>query len=659
MTSKQSARPVAHPPRRCKIVFVVRTRDSGAKPPPAGSPRAPRTRSFSSVGVWRPVRKVVALINPAEQPLELQIAGRTLLHAALVGLGAGILACAFFACAELCQNVLLERFAAYEPLRAHGERMWGAAASGHLRWWLLVAVPAVGALVGGLLCRLAPECGGGGGDATIDAFHHENGVVRRRVLWVKPLASIATLGAGGSGGREGPTMHIGAALGSLIGRTLRVTARERRVLMVAGIAAGISAVFRAPLGAALIAIEMLYRDDFESEALIPSVLASVIAYSISISVFGQSTLFGHLPPYAFHPGHIPLYIGLAVVVSAAASTFVASLRLAQRMFSRAHVPLWFRPALGGLSLGILVVLTLHFVGPVIGRGDRGLGILGGGYGISQVAITGAAWLPLGWTAVELLALLAVVKIIASSLTIGSGGSAGDFAPALAIGGLLGGAFGIAARVILHDDTIQPGAFALVGMGTFYGGIANTPLAALVLVCEMAGSYELLVPLMLAEGVAVIALRKVSLYPAQLTTVRESPVHRREVDPLAKSRCKDVLPRDRAFVVLAPETPLRDLLQQVELAGHQGVFPVVDATHTLLGLISDETLRLAVANPDLSAVGVAADLMTSPVSVSAEADLREAAQLLVTKDLRGVPVIDREGRVVGMLDEHDLSSVMLA
>lgn len=598
-------------------------------------------------------------MNPAEQPLELQIAGRTLLHAALVGLGAGILGCAFFACAELAQNVLLEHVAAYEPLRAHGERVWGAAASGHVRLWLLVAIPAVGALLGGLICRFAPECSGGGGDATIDAFHHEQGVIRRRVLWVKPLASIATLGAGGSGGREGPTMHIGAALGSFIGRTLRVTTRERRVLMVAGVAAGISAVFRAPLGAALIAIEMLYRDDFESEALIPSVLASVIAYSVSISVFGQSTLFGHLPPYAFHPQHIPLYIGLAVIVAAAASTFVASLRLAQKMFARADVPSWVRPALGGLSLGVLVVVTLHVVGPVIGRADQGLGILGGGYGVSQIAITGADWLPLGWTAVEVLALLAVVKIVASSLTIGSGGSAGDFAPALAIGGLLGGAFGIAARVALHDDSIQPGAFALIGMGTFYGGIANTPLAALVLVCEMAGSYELLVPLMLAEGVAFIALRRVSLYPAQVRTVRESPVHRREVDPLANSRCKDVLPRDRPFIVLAPNTHVRDLLQQVELAGHQGVFPVVDEARVLLGVISDETLRLAVANPDLDVVGVAADLMTPPVSVSQEADLRVAAQLLVSKDLRGVPVVDEEARVVGLLDEHDLSSVMLA
>lgn len=602
---------------------------------------------------------MVALINPVDQPLELQIVGRTLLHAALVGLGAGILGCAFFACAELAQNLLLEHLAAYEPLRAHGEKVWGSAAVGDLRLWALVLIPAIGALLGGIVCRFAPECSGGGGDATIDAFHHEQGVVRGRVLWVKPLASIATLGAGGSGGREGPTMQIGAALGSTVGRYLRVSTRERRVLMVAGIAAGISAVFRAPLGAALIAIEMLYRDDFESEALIPSVLASVVAYSVSISVFGQSTLFGHLPPYTFHPQQIPLYLVLALVIAAAASTFVASLRFAHKLYERVAVPAWVRPAIGGLSLGLLVIVALHFVGPVIGRADKGLGILGGGYGVSQVAITGADWLPIGWTGVEILAALALVKIIASSVTIGSGGSAGDFAPALAIGGLLGGAFGIAARVVLHDPSIQPGAFALVGMGTFYGGIANTPLAALVLVCEMAGSYELLVPLMLAEGVAFIALRRVSLYPAQLPTVRESPVHRKEADPLANARCRDVLRNDRPFVVIAPETPVGEVLRQIELAGPQGVFPVVDRQQLLRGLISDETLRLIASNPELHMVGVAADLMTPAVSVPQDTDLRTAAQALVSNDLRALPVVDDQRRIVGIVDEHDLASVMLA
>src|SRR6266540_2342209 len=128
-------------------------------------------------------------------------------------------------------------------------------------------LPAVGALASGILSELAPETRGGGGDAMIDAFHNQGGVIRRRVSWVKALASIFTLGTGGSGGREGPTMQIGGALGSLVGRVLGVVVAERRILMVAGVAAGIAAVFRTPLGAALLAVEVLYRDDFESDAL--------------------------------------------------------------------------------------------------------------------------------------------------------------------------------------------------------------------------------------------------------------------------------------------------------------------------------------------------------------------------------------------------------
>jgi chloride channel protein, CIC family len=624
----------------------------------ADSPEGQNPLAYATAAVMRPVRGLVQLLTP-EQPLELQIAGRTLFHAALVGFGAGLMGVLFFAGAELVQNLLLEQLAGYEPLRAQGERVWGATAGPHFRLWLLAVIPAFGALVGGLIMRFAPECRGGGGDATIEAFHHGDGVIRRRVLWVKPLASIATLGSGGSGGREGPTMQIGAALGSTVGRYLKVSPRERRVLMVAGIAAGISAVFRAPLGAALIAIEMLYRDDFESEALIPSVLASVIAYSVSISIFGQTTLFGHLPPYSFHPGHIPLYIGLAIVVSVAATLFVGTLRLSQQLALRLPVPVWVRPAIGGLVLGVFVVIFLHWVGPVVGRGDQGLGILGGGYGAAQAAISGSDWLPFGWRGVEILVLLALVKVLASAFTIGSGGSAGDFAPSLAIGGLLGGAFGMAARIVLNDPSIEPGAFALVGMGTFYGGIANTPLAALVLVCEMAGSYELLVPLMLAEGIAFVALRKVSLYPSQVPTLRDSPAHRRDSDPLTRLRCSDVVRPDRAFLKFAPDTRLPELTAQIANAPDQDVFPIVDAQGVLRGIIAAEALRVIASNPELHALAVAADMMMPPVSIALEADLRSAAQLMVARDLRSLPVTDAAGAIVGLIDEHEISAAALA
>ena len=152
--------------------------------------------------------------------------------------------------------------------------------------------------------------------------------------------------------------------------------------------------------------------------------------------------------------------------------------------------------MGGLALGLFSVPVIFYVGSRIGIPGQGLGILGGGYGAAQMAITGASWFPGGWEAVSLLLLLCAAKLVASSLTIGSGGSAGDFAPSLVLGGLFGGAFGRAAQLLLPHAGIDPGAFALVGMGTFYGGIAHVPLSALVFVCELAGSYDLLAPLML-------------------------------------------------------------------------------------------------------------------------------------------------------------------
>src|SRR5262249_30533229 len=189
---------------------------------------------------------------------------------------------------------------------------------------------------------------------------------------------------------------------------------------------------------------------------------------------------------------------------------------------------WLHPGTGGLALGGMATGLILFVGPLIGRdgwNGLGLGVLSGGYGAAQIAITGAPWVEEGWRGVELLGLLGAVKILATSLTVGSGGSAGDFGPSLVIGALFGGAFGRVALLLVHDPRIDPGAFALVGMGVFYGGLAHVPIASLVMVCELAGSYDLLVPLMLAEGIAFVALRHRSLYHAQVGTKRDSPAHR--------------------------------------------------------------------------------------------------------------------------------------
>jgi CIC family chloride channel protein len=603
--------------------------------------------------LFRPVRNILSLIVPEEPPLELQIVGKTLLHAALVGLVAGIIGSAFLWTLEHLQGILLEDLCGYIPLRAAGDLHHKAPAGTPFRWYLLAIVPAVGGVLCGLLTRNSPVSRGGGGDAAIQAFHFRQGEVPDRVLWVKPAASVATLGTGGSGGREGPTMLIGAAIGSAVGKYLSLTARERRTLMVAGIAAGISAVFRTPLGAALLAIEVLYRDDFESEALIPAVLASVIAYSVALSVFGTEPLFGNLPRFPFHPQQLPLYLGLALVIAAGATLFETVLTSAHKWFASLAVPDWLRPGIGGLGLGIFVVVLMFTFDPWVGNLHRGLGVLGGGYGAGQVAISGASWVAPGWTTVELLLALAIAKILAVSLTIGSGGSAGDFAPTVAIGGMIGGAFGAAAQIIFDDPSIQPGAFALVGMAAFYAGIANTPLAALVMICEVAGSYDLLVPLMLTEGVAMIALRKVNLYKSQPRTTKDSPVHAR----LLSLRCGDVIDRRRTPVTLHVKQSIHTIAEIIEGAPDQDVFPALDDAGKVVGLVAAESLRAFVADGAAIDVAIVADVMVTPLVFGERDDVRSAALALVRRDLRAAPVLDAQGRIAGMIDEHDIMAAL--
>jgi len=592
--------------------------------------------------------------------LDLQIVGRTILHAAAVGVAAGLAGAALFAGLEYFQRGLLENLAGYIPLRADGETFAASDTFHAFHPWVLVLLPGLGGLACGLLTRLAPEIRGGGGDAMIEAFHYEGGFIRRRVIWLKALASMFTLGTGGAGGREGPTMQIGGALGVLVGRWLKVSARERRILLVAGVAAGMSAVFRTPLGAALLAVEVLYRDGFESEALIPAVLASVVSYSVIISIFGESTLFARVPRFPFQPAQLPLFLLLALLLALVAVVFLKVYQGLRRFFAQLPVPSWAQPAIGGLVLGACCTPVIVLVGNHLHAPGQGLGLLGGGYGAVQMAISGSQWLPEGWTAVVLLVALAFAKLFASSVTIGSGGSAGDFAPSLAIGGLLGGAFGRTAALLLHDPKISYGAFALVGMGTFYGGIAHTPLSALVLVCELAGNYDLLVPLMLAQGVAFVALRKRALYTSQVPTQRDSPVHRDALllDILRGLRVSELLRPGTPPVCFRRQTHTEEILRRLGETPDQDELPVLDDGGGLIGLITAGTVRVLSLEFSDARWTLAADLMQPAVSVSVEDDLRTATQRMIQNGLRELPVIDANRQVLGLLDESEIAEVYL-
>jgi CIC family chloride channel protein len=262
--------------------------------------------------------------------------------------------------------------------------------------------------------------------------------------------------------------------------------------------------------------------------------------------------------------------------------------------------------------------------------------------------------------VQLLLLLSIVKLFAASITIGSEGSAGDFAPSLAIGGLFGGAFGRAVQILLADPRIDPGAFALVGMGVFYGGIAHVPLAALVLVCELAGNYDLLVPLMLAQGIAFVALRNRALYGAQVPTQRDSPVHRDALllDVLRGIAVRDLMTHGRPFVTFEPQTSRDEMLRHVGASTWQDVFPVVDGAGIMLGLVSADAMRILTAERQGDPVMIASEIMLPPLSVTKEDDLRRATELLVANGLRELPVVDASGAVIGFLDEREVARLYL-
>lgn len=612
----------------------------------------------TAAGAGNDLREGLASVLP-EAPLELRIVGRVLLHAAIVGVVAGLVGAVFLAALEAGQRLLLEAGAGYEVLRAAGEARVDGGAATPFRPWLLALLPALGGLASGLLTtRFAPETAGGGGDAAIEAYHR-GGVVRWRVIPVKAVAAIAALSTGGSGGREGPTMQIGAALGALAGRFLPTSRTERRVLLVAGIAAGISAVFRTPLGAALLATEALYRDDFEAEALVPAILASVVSYSVVIAIFGETTLFAVTARFPFRPVHLPFYALLALVVSLAGAAFVNALRGVRRASARLPGPAWARPAIGGLAVGLLGTAVALGLGAFLGPEARAFGVFGGGYGVVQAALDGAPWLTPGLGAALLLGGVAVAKIAASALTIGSGAAAGDFAPSLVIGALVGSAFGQGALALAGDAAPSPTAFALVGMGTLYGGVAHAPLSALVLVSELAGSYDLLVPMMLTVGIAYVALRRWSIYPAQPAGRADSPLHRPQASetPLAPPGLTARALQVAAELPHFPEhAPLSELARAAARASLQRVAIVSAADGRPRGLV--ELSLLSALGPDELGWARATDAMVPFAAVRPDAPWGEIAGALRRHGVSQLPVLD-DGQVGGWVGERELLGAAVA
>ena len=383
--------------------------------------------------------------------------------------------------------------------------------------WLLVVLPAAGALLGYLLIkRFSSVEHARGTDSAIRAFHHRNGHVTGTVIPVKSVASVLTVGSGGSAGYEGPVTLLGAAVGGFIARRLGLSAKACRILMTAGLAAGIAALFQAPLAGALFGIEILYSSsDIEYETVLPCFVASAVSYTIFAYFFGWGSIFT-MPPDCVYDSGLRLlpYFVLAIVVVFGSRFYIDVFRRTEMAFATSRLPRWSKVALGGLVTGVI-----GFFFP---------DILGTSYSIIQASFTaGQSELFADYGPLTIVGFVSFffMKAIATSCTVGSGGSGGVFAPALVCGGTLGAAVGLFfARVLPASFEIHPAAFALVGMAGFVASTIRIPLTAIVMVAEISGNHSLLLPAMWVCGIAFWLNNGWSLYRSQVHSRESSPVH---------------------------------------------------------------------------------------------------------------------------------------
>ncbi len=518
----------------------------------------------------------------AQSTKERKYIQKWVLLSILIGIVAGFGAFAFYLLLQIMTDFFLGYLAGFQPTPPAGEPeiTYISLPTAPFRLWVLALMPALGGLIAGLIIySFAPEAEGHGTDAIIDAFHNKKGVIRKRVPLIKAIASAITIGSGGSAGREGPIAQIGGGFGSFLGTKLKLGERETRTMLVCGAAAGIGAMFKAPLGSALFGTEVLYKRDFEMESMIPAIVSSVVAYAVfcSIPCIGWQPIFD-TPPYTFtHPKELIFFAVLGIACTALGIFYIKVFYATRAFFKRFAIPNHLKPAIGGALVGIFVLVIGYLEPQALD------GILGMGYGAVQTAIDMELPLP---ELMKLMLIVAIAKIFTTSFTIGSGGSGGVFAPSLVIGAMLGGLFAGVSHFFFPEIIAGPtmSAFVVVGMAAFFAGAAKVPIAAILMISEMAGSYSLLVPLMLTSVVAYALSGGWTIYEKQVKTRKESPAHRREfmVDLLEGIRVKDAYIED--VQTISADTTVKEALYFVDRTGHIA-YPVVDKEGRMVGITS--------------------------------------------------------------------------
>lgn len=421
-----------------------------------------------------------------------------------VGVIAGLGAVVFYLALKYTTDFLLTYVAGYQiptPLSEGGN----PGSPGYVRPWAIPVVTTVGALASAIIvAKFAPEAKGHGTDDAIEAVHTDPRSIRARVVLVKIVASALTIGSGGSGGREGPTAQISAGFGSLLARRLNLSDADSRTLVSLGIGAGIGAIFGAPLGGAVLAASIVYREDFDYRTLYPGFVTSATAYAVLGSFLGFDPMFGYIDAeYRFEQTWPLLWFVILGIAAAGvgwlyARIFYGTAALTARLPIPAGPVL--KPTLGGLLVGLLALLIPQ--------------IVSSGYGWIQLAanMTTLEKIPL-W----IVLLLPIAKILATSLSIGTGGSGGIFGPGMVIGAFLGAAVWRVGELLdLPGVPTTPGIFVVVGMMACFGSVAHAPLAIMIMVAEMTGSFSVVPGAIIAVGIASLLMSrtKVSIYQAQ-------------------------------------------------------------------------------------------------------------------------------------------------
>ncbi|MGD8452428.1 MAG: chloride channel protein [Phycisphaerae bacterium] len=545
--------------------------------------------------------------------------------------------------------------------------------SANLHIWLLPLLPMSGALLVGLITYyFAPEAEGHGVPEVMDAMARKAGRIRPRVAGAKAVASALTIGSGGSAGTEGPIIQIGAAIGSSLGQRLHLGVGELRVLIGCGTAAGIASIFNAPIAGVLFAIEVLLRE-MSLRSFLPIILASVASTTVTQAIRGHNDpifpvpveFMSSQPLYTFSVSEIGNYVVLGLVCGLVALAFVRLLYLSEDIFRKLPVHRVLHPVIGALLLGLLAIASdalvshqpapatdgtaMHFQQPaVMGNGYPVIG-----RSLSPHAYQATADGPQPWT-IHILLVLLGAKILATCLTLGSGGSGGVFAPSLFIGASTGGAFGLLVQATGWFPDASPGGYALVGMAAVVAASIHAPLTAALMLFELTGDYAVIIPIMLA-GVLGLAIAQ-RLCPASIYTLK---LLRRGVDiyqgqDISVLRHVQVRSQMRTDpITLPPTAGLMEVVAAFVQNPGVSIF-VIDGDRRLLGIITGSQSPAIMADvANLGAFLIAEDVMqeTDYPTVRPDDTLADVMRRLAR--YRGeVPVV-QDGRLVGVIWPEDV------